>query len=476
MKRIYIFFLAIVFLFQSLPVFSLADDNNLIINLSEATDEELADAISKIQAEQRSRIKTSIVLDNAEITINKGRTQKLTAKVIDLADDVTAGKFAWSTSDDTVATCDKTGVVKGIGAGTAVITCSCELSDGMTIAENCSVTVQVPVQGIKAQKTKIEVMASDSFYPELTFTPADATNTAVSFSSANENIVSVDENGNLLAVAPGTTSITVSTVDGSNRTIKLNVTVSKRIGKFDDELTFQGLEWGSDDTECWSKLQDIGFVASDANKRNTMFWPNFYYWPEHEFEFLTAMHGFRLPVALQDNRMGTARLSIEPQKKVVGFMPQYAHLEYVNGVSDSGEIDSNIKQLVGVCIRFDNEHEPGSEIFNTLLNKLEEQYGEFTRFVHSNFSNKNYAEVYGAIKDNLKGAKQFKSYELGRELYIPVGAVCSLQGKNSTGIILAIDGSGNVTLFYGKLDAHDRILEISDIMESKPDDTGNIGV
>ena len=34
--------------------------------------------------------------------------------------------------------------------------------------------------------------------------------------------------------------------------------------------------------------------------------------------------------------------------------------------------------LIGVYFYFDNKHEPGAEIFTSLLAKMEAQYGEFT--------------------------------------------------------------------------------------------------
>ena len=86
-------------------VSSAMTEENLSINLKEATDEDLVRAIDIIKAEQRSRLKTKIVLDPSEITLAKGTTSKITAFVIELPEDVTAGKFTWGSNDPGIATC-----------------------------------------------------------------------------------------------------------------------------------------------------------------------------------------------------------------------------------------------------------------------------------------------------------------------------------------------------------------------------------
>ena len=53
--------------------------DHVYLDLQTATDEELAKAIEYIKAEQQSRISTKLVLDQTEISLKKGKSQKLTA-------------------------------------------------------------------------------------------------------------------------------------------------------------------------------------------------------------------------------------------------------------------------------------------------------------------------------------------------------------------------------------------------------------
>jgi hypothetical protein len=62
---------------------------------------------------------------------------------------------------------------------------------------------------------------------EATVAPANASNKAVTWSSNNKSVATVDENGKVNGVNPGTAAITVSTVDG-NKTAVCNVIVTKQ--------------------------------------------------------------------------------------------------------------------------------------------------------------------------------------------------------------------------------------------------------
>jgi uncharacterized protein YjdB len=60
-----------------------------------------------------------------------------------------------------------------------------------------------------------------------TITPSNATNKAVTYTSANTSIATVSASGLVTAVAVGDTTITVATVDGGfSKTVNVNVTAS----------------------------------------------------------------------------------------------------------------------------------------------------------------------------------------------------------------------------------------------------------
>ena len=264
-KKVLSLLLALVLLASMTAGIAEGADKVITINLATATDEELSEAAAQISAEQKARLKTTIKLDPAEVTVLQGSTQKVTATVDGLADGVTAGNFVWTSSDESVAVCNN-GAIKGTGAGQALITCSATLSDGIEISAQIPVTGLIPVKKIAFADKKMEIMAGDVVTPEIVFTPDNASDKTVTLSSSDEKVIRVDENGQLVALLAGKASITATANDGSGSSAKINVTVTKKVGKFDEELTFQGLEWGSDAKDVYKKLQEIGFVSSENER------------------------------------------------------------------------------------------------------------------------------------------------------------------------------------------------------------------
>ncbi len=194
------------------------------VDYSLFTDEELEQALIAIKAEQRARLKTKIVLSSTELTIVKGRSEKITAEVVDVPEDTTSSKLAWETSDKTVATCVN-GNVKAVGAGTATITCMTTLSDGTEITAECTVTVIVLVNGLSASKTRVDLQGGESIQLEIKVNPENASNKALRFESSDPSVVSVDDNGVITGEGNGTAVITITAADESGKTATVRVNV-----------------------------------------------------------------------------------------------------------------------------------------------------------------------------------------------------------------------------------------------------------
>ena len=444
------------------------------LDLDAATDEELVDAAAQIKAEQQARLKTAIRFDPEEVAVAQGTTKKVTATVVDLPDGAKAGKFTWTSSNEAVATCTN-GVIKGTGAGNAVITCTNVLSDGTEVFAELNVTGYVLVKTLTFADKKLELMAGDAYTPEMKITPENATDKTYTLKSSDEKIVRVDENGQLVAVLNGKATITATANDGSGKKAALNVTVTKKIGKYDDELTFQDIAWGSSAEEVAAKLKEAGLLAADRDAwtYNTNW---IHYWPEKDLLFAHSNSWQELPVAFQDQGKGAAQMSIEPQKKIGGYTPDYVYFYFLNPVGENNEVDKEKTELAGIYIQYDNKHERGAEIFVDLLAKLEGQYGEFTRYLAKDLTRNYYKDMYNIIKTSMTGAKQYKYRELGKDTYLSDYAFCVLRGKNNTGIVLMVNSSEYVTLFYGKTDALEKIADIQKALEAIPDDKEDAGL
>lgn len=73
----------------------------------------------------------------------------------------------------------------------------------------------IPVEGVTFDDDSVTIGIGGSSAPTYAILPADATNKAVSFESADTEIATVDENGVIIGVAAGTTTVTITTDDGN---------------------------------------------------------------------------------------------------------------------------------------------------------------------------------------------------------------------------------------------------------------------
>ena len=148
----------------------------------------------------------SVTLSSTTASLYTGETVSLSATVT--PENATAPTVTWSSSDETVATVDENGVVKGVKGGTAVITAT---ADG--VSSQCTVLVMQHVTDLKLNATSKTLYAGSSTTLKATVTPADATNKKVTWSSSNKAVATVDENGVVKGVKSGTAVIT-ATADG----------------------------------------------------------------------------------------------------------------------------------------------------------------------------------------------------------------------------------------------------------------------
>ena len=174
----------------------------------------------------------SIFLDMTEALLNVGETVTLVAKVLpEYADNC---EVTWRSDNDAVAQVDNNGVVTAVAPGTATVTVS--TLDGSNLSANCTVSVVKPVvlvESITLDVAEATLNVGDTMILTATVLPEDADNREVTWISGNEDVVTVDNNGVVTAVAPGTATVTVSTLDGSNLSATCNITVESKTGGVD---------------------------------------------------------------------------------------------------------------------------------------------------------------------------------------------------------------------------------------------------
>lgn len=156
---------------------------------------------------------SGVKLNKTSLTFKKkGEQEKLTASIQPAS--ATNQGVVWSSDNPKTATVDANGTVTAVGPGTATITVTTK--DGNKTA-SCQVTADItlPIESIKLNVGEVTLGrygASETLHA--TVYPAGAKGTLV-WTSSNEQIATVDQQGKVTAVSTGNAVITVSTEDGS---------------------------------------------------------------------------------------------------------------------------------------------------------------------------------------------------------------------------------------------------------------------
>ena len=152
---------------------------------------------------------TGMTLEKKSIEVEKGKTETINAIIT--PENATRKAITWTSSDTNVATVTN-GVVKGISAGTAIITATTK--DG-NFTDTCEVTVtQNAVTGIRISEKLIDLGMGYKKQITATVMPDDATDKSVEWTSENPEIATVSDNGTITGKSYGRTVVTATTTDG----------------------------------------------------------------------------------------------------------------------------------------------------------------------------------------------------------------------------------------------------------------------
>lgn len=166
-----------------------------------------------------------IALNKSELTLEKGKTERLIASFTP-AETLDKG-HVWTSSTPGVAMVDETGMVTAVEPGEAVIT-AMALTGKKTAT--CKVTVVdkvVSVTGVSIKPTVATMVVGDDLTLEAIIAPDNATNKAIVWSSSDSKIASVDAAGKVTAIAEGKVTIKAITDDG-DKTASCQITISNR--------------------------------------------------------------------------------------------------------------------------------------------------------------------------------------------------------------------------------------------------------
>ncbi|RRD63122.1 Ig-like domain-containing protein [Tannerella forsythia] len=167
---------------------------------------------------------TGVTLDETELVLSQGQTKKLTATVT--PPEAKNKKVAWRSSNKAIATVNDQGLVTAIMPGRVNIVV--ETDEGEFMA-SCKLTVTktdpLAVTGVALNETELTLSQGQTQKLTATITPSEARNKNVTWRSSNKTIASINEQGVVTAISPGTTKITVETEEGGF-TASCNITVA----------------------------------------------------------------------------------------------------------------------------------------------------------------------------------------------------------------------------------------------------------
>lgn len=206
--------------------------------------------------------------ESIDLVTNGENTKDLDAKLVPA--DATDVKLAYESSDESVATVDETGKVTAVANGECTITTyvtaktedadaselsavaveaadSEETDDSVaTMPEDLAamdsafgvvpedlkaetkVTVTTNVESVTLDKTEGVLTVGNTVTVTATVTPDTATNASVTWTSSNKAIATVDSEGKITAVAPGTATITATSDSNPDASAAYAVTVQAK--------------------------------------------------------------------------------------------------------------------------------------------------------------------------------------------------------------------------------------------------------
>ena len=186
------------------------------------TDSEMS-AVCKVTVKVAAKDIT--VPDNLDVKLNDGNETTVEATVSPA--DATDVKVSCASTDEAVATVDKDGRVQVLQPGECDIVTTLTQEDKKVVEKKTHIKAYYEVEGITLDKTEGILTAGNTVALNATVLPEEiADETTVTWTSSDEKVATVDENGKVTAIAAGEATITANAGEKST-TYKLTVQAKK---------------------------------------------------------------------------------------------------------------------------------------------------------------------------------------------------------------------------------------------------------
>lgn len=138
------------------------------------------------------------------ITVSIGVTTDLEYKVEIDPPEAKLPSIQWSSSDSSIVTV-RDGKIMGLKVGTATVTAKCGDQKA-----TCTVTAEITLEEIQLDKYSVVMAVGENLPLEARPEPQDTTNFDLTWSTSDPSVATVDENGTVTAIAPGTVVVTAT--------------------------------------------------------------------------------------------------------------------------------------------------------------------------------------------------------------------------------------------------------------------------
>lgn len=162
----------------------------------------------------------AISINISEASIAAGSIIQIDAKVY--PNNTYETGFTWESSNESVATVNDAGTVKGLTEGETIITVEQEDSK---LSARVKINVYIAPEKLTLDKNKATIYMDDTVSLKYTLMPENTSNKAVKWISSDENVVKVDEDGRLIPVSEGKATVKVIFEMNSDIFAKCIVTV-----------------------------------------------------------------------------------------------------------------------------------------------------------------------------------------------------------------------------------------------------------
>ena len=152
-----------------------------------------------------------ITLDKQSMNLTVSQTAVLTMTITPAT--VVNKNVEWSSSDSNIASVDATGIVTGVGNGTAIISVK---SIQANLIATCSVTITTPVQKLTVSRNKVTLVVGKGIQLFYSFFPQSSTNPRVIWTNSNPRSVEISNSGYISGLSAGTAIITATSMENKS--------------------------------------------------------------------------------------------------------------------------------------------------------------------------------------------------------------------------------------------------------------------